>query len=81
MNGWGGGGPELEAIVGNELDVTLMRMNDDNGVAMAEAIRLDIEGKGDAVPTIFSGDFVLVEKGICQKKLNQLKSKAFRYSH
>jgi len=80
VNGWGGGSSELEAIIRGEMDVTVMRMNDDNGVAMAEAVRLDIEGKGEEVPTVFSGDFVLVEKGISQGELEQLKAKAFRYS-
>jgi len=45
VNGWGGGSNELTAITKGEMDVTVMRMNDDNGVAMAEAIRLDIEDK------------------------------------
>ena len=40
-NGWGGGAAELDAILQGKLDVTVMRMNDDNGVAMAEAIVLD----------------------------------------
>jgi autoinducer 2-binding protein LuxP len=80
INGWGGGSSELEAIVDNEMDVTVMRMNDDNGVAMAEAIRLDLEGRDQQVPTIFSGEFTLVEKGIDSKELNRLKKRAFRYS-
>ena len=57
-----------------------MRMNDDNGVAMAEAIHLDIEGKTDEIPTIFSGDFTLVKKGMSIKELNELQHRAFRYS-
>ncbi|BBD09377.1 substrate-binding domain-containing protein [Desulfovibrio ferrophilus] len=80
INGWGGGSAELEAILAGELDVTVMRMNDDNGVAMAEAIRLDAEGKPELVPTIYSGDFVLVEKGISPLDIEQLKARAFRYS-
>ena len=80
VNGWGGGSSELEAIIKGEMDVTVMRMNDDNGVAMAEAIRLDIEGKAKEVPSVFSGDFALVKKGISQDELNKLKLRAFRYS-
>ncbi len=33
VNGWGGGTPEIKAIEKGELDVTVMRINDDNGVA------------------------------------------------
>ena len=63
-----------------ELDFTVMRMNDDNGVAMAEAIRLDIENNTHKVPTIYSGDFASIEKGISEAELADLKAKAFRYS-
>ncbi|MBI9077028.1 MAG: autoinducer 2-binding periplasmic protein LuxP [Desulfatibacillum sp.] len=80
VNGWGGGSNELAAISKGDLDFTVMRMNDDNGVAMAEAIRLDLEGRPREVPTVFSGEFVLVKKGISQEKLQQLEEKAFRYS-
>jgi len=80
INGWGGGGRELDAIVKGELDVTVMRMNDDNGVAMAEAIKLDMLGKSELVPTVYSGDFKLVEKGISKKVLDEYKKWAFRYS-
>lgn len=80
-NGWGGGSNELNAIEKNLLDITVMRINDDNGVAMAEAIKLDIENKTSEVPTIFSGDFAVVKKGIKKDKLQWLKEKAFRYSN
>lgn len=80
INGWGGGSAELDAILAGDLDVTVMRMNDDNGVAMAEGIRLDMEGKGDSVPLIYSGEMVLVEKGISRADLEALEKKAFRYS-
>lgn len=80
INGWGGGSDELEAVLEGSLDLTVMRINDDNGVAMAEAIRLDLEGKTDQVPLVFSGDFVLVEKGISREKLRALEEHSFRYS-
>ncbi len=80
VNGWGGGSSELTAIMDGDMDATVMRMNDDNGVAMAEAIRLDLEGRGTEIPTVYSGDFVLVQKGIRQDELNTLKARAFRYS-
>lgn len=80
INGWGGGSSELEAIEKRKMDVTVMRMNDDNGVAMAEAIRLSIEGKRRKVPVVFSGDFALIKKGISKQSLEKLKQQAFRYS-
>jgi len=80
VNGWGGGSNELREILNGSLDVTVMRMNDDNGVAMAEAIKLTEEGNQNLIPTIYSGDFVLVEKGISKDKMNKLKKRAFRYS-
>lgn len=80
INGWGGGSSELEAIAEGTLDVTVMRINDDNGVAMAEAIRLDVEKQTEAVPVVYSGDFVLVEKGIAETELKRLKTHAFRLS-
>ena len=57
-----------------------MRINDDNGVAMAEAIRLDLEGRSGEVPQIYSGQFALVEKDITRQDLHRLKQSAFRYS-
>ncbi|MCE2596132.1 substrate-binding domain-containing protein [Motilimonas cestriensis] len=80
VNGWGGGEKELAALQQGELDVTIMRMNDDNGVAMAEAIKLDLAGKSAMVPQVYSGDFALVTKETSQKELAHLKAIAFRYS-
>jgi autoinducer 2-binding protein LuxP len=80
VNGWGGGSSELDAILDGSMDFTVMRMNDDNGVAMAEAIKLDLQKKSQDVPLIYSGDFELVKKGITQDRLDLLKQKAFRYS-
>lgn len=80
INGWGGGSSELQAIMEGEMDYTVMRMNDDNGIAMAEAIKLDLENRVNEVPLIFSGDFAIVEKGIKEKDLKSLKMRAFRYS-
>ena len=80
VNGWGGGSSELEAIEDKKLDVTVMRMNDDNGVAMAEAIKLDLEGKQTSIPQVYSGDFRRVEKGLNHRQLEKLKDRAFRYT-
>jgi autoinducer 2-binding protein LuxP len=80
VNGWGGGSSELSAIMEGQMEVTVMRINDDNGVAMAEAIRLDIEGKAHQVPQIYSGDFALVDQKMDKTRLDSLKERSFRYS-
>lgn len=80
VNGWGGGSAELAALAKGDLDVTVMRMNDDNGVAMAEAIRLELLGRKKEVPTIFSGEFVLVTGKNSPEELSALRQRAFRYS-
>ncbi|OXX72331.1 ABC transporter substrate-binding protein, partial [Vibrio sp. V03_P4A6T147] len=78
LNGWGGGEAELDALQNSTLDVTIMRVNDDAGVAMAEAIKWDLEGK--PVPTVYSGDFELVTKEVSSAYIEKLKKRAFRYS-
>ncbi len=80
VNGWGGGDKELEAILNGELDVTVMRMNDDNGVAMAEAMKLVLQGQEALIPQVYSGDFKLIDKRIHPATLEQYKQRAFRYS-
>jgi autoinducer 2-binding protein LuxP len=77
ISGWGGGSQELEAIHSGQLDVTVMRMNDDNGVAMAEAIKLVLEGQPESVPTVYSGTFKLVT---ATTQTEALERRAFRYS-
>ena len=81
VNGWGGGSSELAAIQEGELDFTVMRMNDDNGVAMADAIILDQNGEGADVPAVYSGEINLVGGDIAQDEINILKKRAFRYSN
>lgn len=80
VNGWGGGASELESLMSGGLNFTVMRMNDDNGVAMAEAIRLDLENRKSEIPLIYSGKMVIVKQGLLPAELQKLKAKAFRYS-
>lgn len=80
LNGWGGGDREIEALLDGKLDLTVMRMNDDSSVAMAEAIKMDISGQSSSVPHIYSGDIVLLSKGTDKDEIEQLKKRAFRYS-
>ncbi len=78
VNGWGGGSNELDSILSGGLDFTVMRMNDDNGVAMAEAIRLDLQDKSP--PFVYSGEMLIVTQKDRQAEVDELKRKAFRYS-
>ncbi len=55
-----------------------MRMNDDTGVAMAEAIKCFLEGK--AVPLVYSGDFEVVTKQDSTARIAELKARSFRFS-
>lgn len=77
-NGWGGGSKEIDAIKKADMDFTVMRNNDDNGAAMAEAIMWDIENR--AGPTVYSGDITLVTKEMSYDEINKLTTTAFRYS-
>lgn len=80
LNGWGGGAAELNAIALGQLAVTVMRMNDDNGVAMAEAIRLDLTDRRQEVPVVFCGDMEIVDQTTSPEQMERLKKRAFRYS-
>lgn len=78
VNGWGGGAAELDALRRGELQVVLMRMNDDNGVSMAEAIKRDLQGL--PVPLIYSGDFTVLDASMSGEEISEIERKAFRYS-
>lgn len=80
INGWGGGKAELAALQQGELDLTVMRMNDDSGIAMAEAIKLDLMQASSQVPHIFSGRIELVEHSVSPGVLEHLERRAFRLS-
>ncbi|CAH0535136.1 Autoinducer 2-binding periplasmic protein LuxP [Vibrio stylophorae] len=78
VNGWGGGSAELDAIKAGEMDVTVMRMNDDTGVAMAEAIKADLSAQ--PTPLVYSGQFAIVTSQTPESQIERLKQRAFRYS-
>lgn len=80
LNGWGGGSAELAVLADGGLDVTVMRMNDDNGVAMADAIKLDLEGRAEDKPTVFSGDFRVIDHRSSPAEIAAARRWAFRYS-
>jgi autoinducer 2-binding periplasmic protein LuxP len=78
INGWGGESAELDSIAAGEMDVTVMRMNDDTGIAMADGIKWDLEGK--PVPLLYSGALDVIGKSNSMAEIDKLKSVAFRYS-
>lgn len=80
VNGWGGGSNELKSLLNGGLNFTVMRMNDDNGVAMAEVIRLDMVSNPIQKPIVYSGDMVIVRQGMSKKQIMKFKKRAFRYS-
>lgn len=79
VNGWGGGEAELEAIQNGDMALTVMRMNDDTAIAIAEAIGNDQTGR--PVPQIYAGRFVAVTREQSTEQLQRLSATAFRYSN
>ncbi len=78
VNGWGGGQSEVDAIRSGSLDMTVMRLNDDAGIAVAEAIRSDL--LGEPVPQVFAGRFHLINRATDTLTLEALEKRAFRLS-
>ncbi|MDF1522115.1 MAG: substrate-binding domain-containing protein [Trueperaceae bacterium] len=80
VSGWGGTGDELDALVRGELGFTPMRMADDLGVAMAEAIRYDVEGRADELPLVFLGRMTIATGDMTEAEVLALREVAFRYT-
>ena len=79
LNGWGGGEAELQAMAAGQLAVTVMRMNDDSGVSIAEAIKCVCEGRRENIPAVFSGEIKLLPISALSQ-VDAFKHQAFRYS-
>lgn len=77
---WGGTGDEIEALRLGELVATPMRMSDDVGVALAEAIRADIEGRSDDIPLVFLGRITIVASDSGPDVVDAFEKEAFRYT-
>ena len=80
VTAWGGTGDELEALRKGELIATPMRMSDDVGVAMAEAIRADIEGRKNDIPLVFLGRIDIVSSASGPDVVDAFEKEAFRYT-
>lgn len=80
LSAWGGTGDELEALRNGELMATPMRMSDDVGIAMAEAIRADHEGRSDDIPLVFLGRIDIVSSASGPEVVDAFEREAFRYT-
>ena len=80
INGWGGGAEEQVHMLEGNLHATVMRMQDDWGVALAEIIKYDLEGRLDEVPLAVSGEMQLVDDTATQAAIDEILEYAFRYS-
>lgn len=80
LTAWGGTGDELDALRKGELMATPMRMSDDVGVAMAEVIRADIEGRDDDIPLVFLGRIDIVSSKSGPDVIDAFEKEAFRYT-
>ncbi len=78
--GWGGTGLELEAMRRGELNATPMRMGDDVGAAVAEAVKFTMEGRGDELPQIFLGRITIANDEMSVEEIDALEQEAFRFS-
>jgi len=80
ISAWGGTGDELVALRNGELMATPMRMSDDVGVAMAEAIRANIEGRDSDIPLVFLGRIDIVSSASGADVVDEFEKEAFRYT-
>jgi autoinducer 2-binding periplasmic protein LuxP len=80
INGWGGGAEEQIHLLEGNLHATVMRMQDDWGVALAEIIKFHLEGRTDEVPLAISGEMQLVDDTFTQADIDAILEYAFRYS-
>ncbi|GAA0786203.1 autoinducer 2-binding periplasmic protein LuxP [Marinobacterium sediminicola] len=78
VNGWGGGPEEIEQLLSGRLPVVLMRLSDEAGIAMAEAMRRDLIGK--PVPKVYSGQFVVLDDRMAEENIRHYETRAHRYS-
>jgi len=78
INGWGGGADELASIIDGGLKVTAFRVNDDWGVAVAEAIRSHLEGED--VPLVLAATIKTIDYRMSADEIGAETDYAFRYS-
>ena len=80
INGWGGGSQEQELLLAGKLGFTVFRFQDDWGVAPAEIIKMDLEGRKDEIPMVYSGGMQMLHSGMDRADIDALIDYGFRYS-
>lgn len=80
VNGWGGGAEEQLHLLEGRLQATVLRMQDDWGVALAEIIKYDLEGRRARIPLVYAGQMQLVDDTFTKGRIDDLLKYAFRYS-
>ena len=78
INGWGGGADELASIQDGGLKVTAFRVNDDWGVAVAEAIRAHLAS--EEVPDVLAATIKTIDHRMSAEEIEDETDYAFRYS-
>jgi len=80
INGWGGGTEEQELLLAGKLDFTVLRMQDDWGVSLAEIIKYDLEDRRDNIPLVFNGGMQVIDRTYDRAAIDKILAYAFRYS-
>ena len=80
VNGWGGGWGEQKHMWEGYMGYSIMRMQDDWGVALAEVMKYDLEDRMDEVPLCVIGGIVLIHDGMTQEEVAVFSHYAYRYS-
>ncbi|MGB0496384.1 MAG: substrate-binding domain-containing protein [Kangiellaceae bacterium] len=80
LSGWGGTGLELEMLRQGKLTATPVRLNDDLGVATAEAIKLTLLQRSDELPLVYLGRIRVGNDNMSVEQIDELQNHAFRYS-
>lgn len=78
VNGWGGGPEEIEQLRAGRLPVVLLRISDEAGIAMAEAIRRDLLGL--PVAKVYAGHFEVLDERMAPAEIRRHEQRAHRYS-
>lgn len=78
VNGWGGGPEEIEQLHAGRLPVVLMRISDEAGMAIAEAIRRDLLGL--PVAKVYAGQFEVLDERMTRAEIRRHEQRAHRYS-
>ena len=80
VTAYGGGWGEQKLMWEGELNWTILRMQDDWGVAPAEIIKYDIEGRRDEIPLVVMGGVILIHDGMTPEEVGEMMKYAYRYT-